>query len=268
MTMSVFCFFMSIGLVFIPPVRAQDIQIANSSPFYPVTTGDVYSLSYAGNTHTIIVDYTYRIRIPNLGVISGAGKTYQQLKREIEAIITNNYPQSEVQFSLASPSSFRVYINGEVRNAGERTTWAMGRLSSLLSGLSMYSSLRTITVTSADGQSKSYDLFKAQRSGDLSQDPYLRPEDVITIHRIDRVVSISGEVERPESYELLPGENLQDLITNYANGFTLMADINRIELTRYAGGGWNSSDKISLTQEDIDADYLLQHLDAVYVPSR
>jgi protein involved in polysaccharide export with SLBB domain len=144
----------------------------------------------------------------------------------------------------------------------------MGRLSSLLGGsLSAYSSRRNITVTSLDGQTKTYDLFKAQRLGDMSQNPYLRPEDVITIHRIDRVVSISGEVERPETYELLPEENLQDLITNYAKGFTSKADTGKIVLTRYTESSSQNS-KTYLNQEDMDSNYPLQHLDAIYIPSK
>jgi protein involved in polysaccharide export with SLBB domain len=82
----------------------------------------------------------------------------------------------------------------------------MARLSALLGGsFTAYSSTRDITVTSVSRQSATYDLFRAQRDGDLSQDPYLRPEDVVRINRIERVVSIEGAVERSGSYQLLPG---------------------------------------------------------------
>jgi protein involved in polysaccharide export with SLBB domain len=262
-------FFMLISLVFIQPGQAQDLQIANSSPSYQVTAGDVYALSYSGATHSITVDYTYRIRVPNLGVIDAAGKTFQQLKREVETIITNHYPQSGAQLSISSASSFRVYISGEVNNPGERSTWAMGRLSSLLYGsLSIYSSKRNISITSSNGRTKTYDFLKAERLGDLSQNPYLRPEDVITVYRIDRVVSISGEVERPESYELLPGENLQDLITTYSGGYTPAANTDMIEITRFTENGRDVSNKIYLKQDDVSANYPLQHLDAIYIPPK
>jgi protein involved in polysaccharide export with SLBB domain len=96
----------------------------------------------------------------------------------------------------------------------------------------------------------------------------LRPDDVITIHRIDRVVSISGEVQRPESYELLPGENLWDLITSYAGGYTSGANMDRIEITRYTESGREINNKIYLGQGDVLANYPLQHLDAIYIPSK
>jgi hypothetical protein len=184
-------FFMSTTL-FIWPMQAQvpapdaqteitipsvQTQIALSSPSYPVTTGDVYSLTYMADglgpvNYVITVDSSYRIRVSNLGVINVAGKTYQQLRRDVETIVSNNYPLSGVQLVMLMPSAFSVYIKGEVSNATERTTWAMGRLSSLLNGVfSVNSSKRNITVTSADGQVKTYDLFKAQRFGNLKEDP-------------------------------------------------------------------------------------------------
>jgi protein involved in polysaccharide export with SLBB domain len=259
---------MLVSLVFIPQGWAQDAHLANSSPSYQVTAGDVYTLTYGSVSVTIAIDYTYRIVIPHLGVFNVEGKTFQQLKRELEAIINNTYPQSGAQLVLSSPSSFRVYLGGEVNNPGERSTWAMGRLSSLLGGsLSVHSSKRNITVTSLDGQVKTYDLFKAEHFGDLTQNPYLRPEDVVTIQRIDRMVSIFGEVTRPESYELLPEENLQDLVTNYAGGYTSLADIQRIEITRYIENSRGVHNKIYPFTGGGE-NYPLQHLDVIYIPPK
>ncbi|GHV27894.1 hypothetical protein AGMMS4952_10360 [Spirochaetia bacterium] len=277
-TRSAFGFLMITALVFLQPLRAQEsdqgsaipntqLQIAISSPSYPVTSGDVYSLTYMASgvpvNYLITVDASYRIRISNLAVIDVAGKTYPALKKEAETIVSNNYPLSGVQLTMIKPSSFTVYIKGEVNSAGEWTTWAMGRLSSVLNGaLYAYSSTRNITVTAANGRVKTYDLFKAQRFGDLSQDPYLRPGDVITVKLIDRKVSVYGEVKRPGSYELLPGEHIQELIRNYANGYTSGADTSGIELTRY---GENKRETIYLTQEEINANYPLWDADAIYV---
>ena len=43
--------------------------------------------------------------------------------------------------------------------------------------------------------------------------------DVIHIPNVKKRVSISGEVNRPSTYELLSGESVSDIIT-YASGFT------------------------------------------------
>jgi protein involved in polysaccharide export with SLBB domain len=253
---------------------SADTLVALSSPDYRVTPGDVYTLAYAAGTtpvtFRIIVDSSYRVQIANLGLINAAGKTYRQLKREAEAIVSNNYPLSGAQLVLTQPGYFRVYLAGEVTEATTRTAWALVRLSSLLGDcLTAYSSIRDITITSAAGQSATYDLFKAQRGGDLSQDPYLRPEDVVRINRIDRVVAIEGAVERPGSYQLLPGEHLRDLVERYASNLTPIADPSRMELVRRLEPETDSGsgDKLYLSGRNIAENFPLRHLDVVTVPS-
>jgi protein involved in polysaccharide export with SLBB domain len=254
-----------------PNILSWNPQIALSSPDYRVTAGDIYTLSYAagGNavTYRITVDSTYRIRISNLGVINAAGKTFQQLKTEAEAIVSNNYPLSGVQLVLTQPATFTVYMNGEVQEAMELTAWALTRLSALVnSNLTDYSSIRDVSVTSLNGQTRTYDLYKAVRFGDLGHNPYVRPGDIIKINRIQRVVTISGAVERPGIYQLLSGENLSELIRYYSSGLTPLADTSRMELVRHVESSTDSGDKRYLSGQDIETNYVLQNLDTVYIP--
>jgi protein involved in polysaccharide export with SLBB domain len=127
--------------------------------------------------------------------------------------------------------------------------------------------MRDITVTSSSGESRTYDLFKAQRDGDMSQDPYLRPDDRVLVNRIDRVVTIGGAVERPGTYQLLPGEHLRELVERYASSFTPTADPSRMELIRYLDSESDSGDKLYLSTQSVEENYPLQHLDMVTVPS-
>ncbi|MDR2501298.1 MAG: SLBB domain-containing protein [Treponema sp.] len=248
-------------------------QLARSSPEYRVTPGDVYSLTYAaGSTpvvYQIVVDTSYRIRVSNLGVINAAGKTFQQVKREAEAVVANNYPLSGVQLLMVAPAAFKVSINGEVQEAQERIVWALARLSAIVDKetLTNYASIRNITITSANKQTKTYDLFKARRFGDMQEDPYVRPEDVITVNRVERTVQITGAVERPETYQLLPEDNLAALISYYAGGYTPLADPSRIEVIRYVDGGRDSGNKIFLSAADVQNDYSLHNQDQIYIPA-
>jgi protein involved in polysaccharide export with SLBB domain len=245
-------------------------QIALSNPDYQVTAGDIYTLAYAaGGTqvvYRITVDSSYRIRVSNLGIINAAGKTYQQLKREVETVVTNNYPLSGVQFVLLQPAQFTVFITGEVRTAYERNTWSLARLSSVADGnLTAFSSIRNISITAKNGSVKTYDLFKAHRDGDLSQDPYLRPGDTITFSRIERVVTIGGAVERPGTYQLLSGEHIRELVEKYAHGFTALADKTRMEMVRYVGGESISGDKIIFTETEMADNFPMYNYDAVTI---
>jgi protein involved in polysaccharide export with SLBB domain len=247
-------------------------QLAMSNENYRVTAGDIYTLAYAAGTaqvtYQIAVDAGYRIRVSNLGVINAAGKTFLQLKTEAEGIVSNNYPLSGVQLVLTSPAVFTVHLKGEVVNAAEYPAWALSRLSSFLTEerLTPYASLRDVSVTSSGGQTRAYDVFKARRDGDLSQDPYVRPGDTITVKRVERIIAIYGAVERPGFYQILGGENLAELIGRYAGGLTPIADTSRIELIRYVEGGNDSGGKLFLTRKDIEGNYRLKNLDEIYVP--
>ena len=250
---------------------SPNIMLARSSNDYMVTPGDVYILAYSAGSipisYTITVDTSYRIRVSNLGIVNGVGKTFPQVKREIEGIVTNNYPLSGVQLVLTQPSIFMVQINGEVELTGERSAWALTRLSTFSErNLTDYTSIRDISIKSTDGQTKVYDLFKARRLGDISQNPYLRPGDIVTFNKIDRNVSINGAVERPGEYQIMKGENLKELIELSANGFTETADPTRIEMIRLINSDDVSGDKIFLTEQDLEKNYVLENYDSITIP--
>ena len=248
------------------------VQIALSNADYMVTAGDVYSLTYVANgtpiSYTIPVDPSYKIRVANLAVLDASGRSYISLKKQVEEIVQKNYPMSGVQFVLLNPASFKVVITGEVKKTAERNAWALTRLSSVINGLTTnYSSTRNISIISTNGTKKTYDLFMAERLGDLSQNPYVRPGDIITIGRIERKVTISGAVERPGTYELLEGENLRDLINIYGKGATVQADFSRVELTKIIDVESKTGQKFYLTEEQAKSNYVLSSYDSVYINS-
>jgi protein involved in polysaccharide export with SLBB domain len=100
----------------------------------------------------------------------------------------------------------------------------------------------------------------------MSQDPYLRPNDVVTFNRVERRISISGAVERPGTYQPLRGENLKDLIDAYGGGFTTTADKTRMVLLRYTSSESISGDRIILKEQDYLDNIALFDLDSITVP--
>ena len=251
---------------------AQDVGLARSSPDYMVTPGDVYTLTFSagGNivAHTIVVGADYRIRVLNLGVVNGRGRTFAQIRNEVEAVVSNNHPLSGPQLIITQPAVFRVFVSGEVYSAGDRSAWGLTRLSSLVDeNLTRMASTRNVSVRSANGQTRVFDLFQFWRFGNQAQNPHLRPGDVVTFNRVHRLVTIQGEVERPGTYQMLPGENLRQLIELYGNNLTPMADLSRITLTRFVGGEEISGSIIPLSAENITGNFALEHLDIISIPS-
>ena len=251
--------------------NTADVQAAMSNPDYMVTAGDVYSLAYAaGSTsvkYPILVDSTYKIRVSNLAVVDASGKTFLELKKQVEDIVTKNYPLSGVQFALTTPSSFKVIVKGEVLQTEEKKAWALTRLSDVLVNCyTNYSSMRNITVTSSNGKIKTYDLFKALRDGDLKENPYVRPGDVISVKKAERIINISGAVQRKGKFQLVAGENIKEVLEYYAGGVEVFANLSRIEITRYADSSYREGKKIYLDYE-ADKQFALLDGDEILVPS-
>ena len=248
-------------------------QQAMANPDYRVLPGDIYRLGYTiGQTavsYQIVVDTSGIIRVSNLGSVNTNGKTFLAVKRQVEALISQNYPLSVVQFVLASPSSFTVIVKGEVVKTTEVKAWGLTRASQALDGLlTDFASLRYFSITSASGKTTEYDLFRALRNGDLKQDPYLSPGDVITIPRVKRRITLLGAVERPGTYELSDTEVLTDLIAMYGNGYTDGADRTQVKITRtiHTEDGSTKFDSffVALSGQSNESEPL-RHLDKVYI---
>lgn len=131
--------------------------------------------------------------------------------------------------------TFEVFVTGEVTRAQHVTVESVTRLSEAIEPLATrYSSTRDVRVTGAGGSGATYDLFLARRHGRRDQDPYLRPGDTVVVSRAERIVTVSGEVRRPGTYELLDGEELETLVQEYADGLTLDADPEAVTIVRTA----------------------------------
>ena len=251
------------------PTIYQDVFY---SPDYLVTPGDIYTLSYnalgATVRYTIVVDPTFKVRVSNLGVIDAEGKTFFEFKKEVEDIVSSNFPMSGVQLVLSVPGPYKIVVRGEVSSVVERKLTGLVRVSEIVAAYgTKYASSRFVTIEDAKGRVSRYDLFLAQRFGDLSQDPYVRPNDIVTIERAGRKVSIGGSVERPGTYELTETENLKRLVEYYAGGLDPLADTSHITLTRSISDSAKAGEVFYLKDTSISDDYGLVNLDSVSIGS-
>lgn len=253
----------------------QRAQQAMANPDYRVLPGDIYHLGYtAGQTavqYDIVVDASGIIRVSNLGVVNTNGKTFMTVKKQVETLISQNYPLGAVQFVLASPSSFSVIVKGEVSKTTEVKAWGLMRASQVINGLlTNFASNRYISITGISGKTIEYDLFKAIRDGDLRQDPYVSPGDVITIPRVKRRVTLSGSVERPGVYELDDNETLNTLIERYGNGFTVGEGVDKaqVKIVRIKDDGTAIPDTFFVDMDKEAETFSVLHKDTVYVEKR
>ena len=76
------------------------------------------------------------------------------------------------------------------------------------------------------------DLKKFYQLGDLKNNPYLQDGDVIFVPAVKNVVSISGEINSPNKYEILVGDKLSDII-ELAMGLKNSAFLDSVYVFRY-----------------------------------
>jgi len=115
------------------------------------------------------------------------------------------------------------------------------------------------------GKSIPVNLKKLLEGVDLSENITLLPDDVLYVP--DRVVTITGEVQNPGQYTLVPGKNdrLQDLI-KMAGGPTKQANLKKVHITRVEGGK-RPRLVVDATQIDPTNNPTLRRGDSVHVPA-
>ena len=223
---------------------AGDVQnrllLATSSVEYPVTPGDRYQLTYQQANQPVVIpliaETDFSVNLDVFGKVNARGMSFPSLKREVETRVSQAYPRSAPSLVIVSTGVFRVQVKGALPESYFFTAWGLSRLSDAVQGrLGSYSSTRKIDIVSHNGSRNSYDLFLAQRLGNLLENPYLKPGDTVIVNERGRQVRLSGEVRRPGLYQLLPNEGFSHLLFDYGGGFTERAQTNRVKIKQISG---------------------------------
>lgn len=245
----------------------QRVLSAISSANYPVTPGDSYRLVYLDGMKTVTVDLQVdekmSVTIPGLGSIDGSAMTWAQVREAILGMVRTYHSYSNPQLVLIGTGTFTVSVVGEVLGTRVIPAWGLSRLSEVVRSATSWASTREVLVTSADGSTRSYDLYKALRKGHLDEDPLLKSGDVITLGRAEKVVQLGGNVYQKGTYQLAEGEGLGVLLSYYGGGLLAGSDVQNIRIQRYneSDGGWS----VFFANMFDDTDLPLQHLDQVIV---
>lgn len=204
-------------------------------PNYKATPGDVYDIVYLlpsmneSNTIAGFVDNNYEIDLAFIGKVNVKGLIYTEIQEILKSHMQKAYPGAIVNIIIKSTGLFKVTLIGEVNRSYILDAMSLTTLEQIISGkTTKYASIRDIEIRSEDGSIKHYDLFKFKRFADKNQNPFLKPNDVITIKPYEKKIKITGAVKRPGTYEILQGDNLSDIINLYADGYTKLADNSRI----------------------------------------
>lgn len=195
-------------------------------------------------TSGFVVDSEGNIQFPYISEpIHAAGKTVEQVQREIRAELGKNFRNPEVTVRIASYRASQVYVDGEVRAPGAQTindipmtlTEAINRAS----GFTGNADRSHITLT-RNGASYPLDLTQMIALGKNPQDITLQPGDMLRVSaRDDNTAYVMGEVNKPTA--VLPTSDGKLTLSEALNqaGFVnqTTSDARQLYVIRQASGG-------------------------------
>lgn len=177
-----------------------------------------------------------KINIPNVGLINVSGMTIEAATSHIKkacskVFITISSGQSNVSVTLTKIRTIKVTIIGGKKSGN----YSVSSLSSLFNALYLAGgpdengSFRNIELIRDNKIIKKIDIYKFILNGDQSDNIGLKENDIIRIPVYNCRVSIEGRIKTAGIFELLPGENFNDLL-KYCSGFSESAYLSTIKL--------------------------------------
>ena len=212
---------------------------------YRIGPGDQLVLILTGEVelaHTLDVTREGFIVIPQVGQLSVANLTMAQLENLLYARLSRSYSgvrrgadaPTKFSVSMAKLRAIQVFVTGDVvRPSSYRISSASTAMTALYAagGPTATGTLRAISVRRGNQVIATLDGYDYLLSGDNSKDVRLENGDVVFVGPHGPRVRIMGEVVRPATYELKPGEGVREAI-RAAGGFKPTALASRVQIVR------------------------------------
>ncbi len=208
-----------------PPV-APPTPLALERPVdpnrYRCGPGDGFELNFWGKQNfrlQLVADLEGRLFISRIGLVKVAGRSLAQVRTLVTRKVRRSYPGLNFDFVLTKPREFLVHVVDNVKKPGVYPARPTDRVSAILERAGgITGSQRRIRIRRSDGTQVAADLLLYGITGDIKHNPTVLDGDVIEVPFNGVVVTISGAVQRPGSYELVRTKDLTELL-ELAGGF-------------------------------------------------
>lgn len=213
------------------------INEPNIDSSYILDFGDTLELQLTGQKNSIdslSIKRDGSINIPEIGKIFLAGISLETANSLIKAKISEGFIGVDAFVTLTNIRDIQVLITGNAYSPGIYTLNGNSNLLHALSmagGIDEMGSYRQVDLIRNNKTINSIDLYDIFIHGKSGFGQRIRSGDTILVKPAYNLVSISGAVNRPGKYELLPGETFLNLF-NFGNGFTDAANTESIRIER------------------------------------
>lgn len=231
-----------------PPIQSQETELVSLSPavktyqnpvnpdqyiIRPEESLGVSFLSSRLSSRSFRVDPEGRIVDPVIGVVDVGGLTLSQLRQKLLPILHSAYNADSIVISVKEAYLVSVLVKGEVVRPGRYVGYTSQTVADVIDsagGLKAGASHRQITIGTAT-ETFPVDLLSYAQLGDIDANPCLYAGNVVTVpSRSQELVRVDGEVVRPTTVELRPGDDLEHLIA-LAGGVTPYGDMQSATIT-------------------------------------
>ena len=216
---------------FVPPERVA------VGPDYLLGPDDVVVINTWGAAelnYSLTISPEGHVVIREIGVVYLSGTTLADARLELKGLFNKFYPGIRIHVTVGRLRTLRVYVVGEVVQPGAYTVSSLSTVLTALyyaGGPNALGSLRNIRLIRDNEVLGIVDLYEYLLRGDRTYDLRLENEDTIFVPPVGFRVTLRGEVRRPAIYEVLPSEDLDDVI-RMAGGVLATGYLKRVQIDR------------------------------------
>jgi polysaccharide export outer membrane protein len=201
-----------------------------------VLTGDVeqsYTLDVTREGF-IVIPQVGQLWVNRLTMAELENVLYSRLGRVYSGVRRGAGATTHFYVTPARLGSNQIFVTGDVLAPGSYRISSAGTVLTALyaaRGPSDNGSLRRVLVRRGGAAVDTLDVYDYLLNGNASRDVRLTSGDLIFVPIHGGRVRIVGEVARPATYEMKPGETLSDAL-RFAGGFTATAARRRVQIER------------------------------------
>ncbi len=224
------------GYDFFEREELEAITTVPVPPDYIIGPGDEISVTIWGRLNAqyrLKVTREGKLFIPNIGVFTVAGLTFEEMKRLVEGQV-KRITGANVAVTLESLRSIMVYVAGEVTQPG---AYILSPVNTVLDALILAGgpketgSLRKILLKRR-GKEKRIDLYEFFLKGEVPRGIRLRHGDTVFVPVVGPRVKVVGAVKRPAIYELKKEKTPLSRVIELSGGLLPEAWTGRIQIER------------------------------------